>query len=165
MNKFKKFKTPEEMRVKDFKQLLNYCYWLLERRDYSKADLSIKMKRYAKDPQDIPKVISRLDELKYIDDDRVAQSTLRSEVYKGSGPKKIEMKLRQKGLSSEQVKNEIENVDWLKKAVELKLKKFGSDVETDYTLKAKQVRFLMSRGFDYSIASKAIGYDADYEFD
>ena len=57
--------------------------------------------------------------------------------------------------------NEIHNIDWVEQAYQLKVKKFGEEVEKDPKLKAKQMRFLQYRGFDLDVIMKAIQRRSD----
>ena len=50
----------------------------------------------------------------------------------------------------------LKETDWNEQAYQLKVKKFGLTVEKEAKLKAKQIRFLMYRGFEMDAIIKAI---------
>ena len=64
--------------------------------------------------------------------------------------------MKAKHLDAELISHELQEVNWLEQAYQLKIKKFGTSVEKDQKLKAKQVRFLQYRGFDMDVILKAI---------
>ena len=54
-----------------------------------------------------------------------------------------------------------ESVDWLKLAVEARVKKYGSDLPEAPKEKARQLRFLQYRGFQSDICFEALKYDLE----
>lgn len=50
----------------------------------------------------------------------------------------------------------MQQIDWLAQAYQLKVKKYGTAVATEAKLKAKQIRFLLYRGFDMDVVMKAV---------
>nr|WP_241879744.1 regulatory protein RecX [Psychrobacter sp. PraFG1]UNK06593.1 recombination regulator RecX [Psychrobacter sp. PraFG1] len=53
----------------------------------------------------------------------------------------------------------VECVDWLRLAVEARVKKYGDEIPTDQKIKARQLRFLQYRGFKPGICFEAIKYN------
>lgn len=51
---------------------------------------------------------------------------------------------------------ELKETDWAQQAYELKVKKYGVEVNKDHKIKAKQIRFLMYHGFEMDAMIKAI---------
>jgi len=49
------------------------------------------------------------------------------------------------------------DADWYALAQQIRERKFGRNIPEDYKLKAKQMRFLLSRGFDSEMIRYAIG--------
>lgn len=86
-----------------------------------------------------------------------------SQLRKGKGLQRIKQALKAKQLDTELITEELSEVDWLDQAYQLKIKKFGMEVETDPKLKARQIRFLQYRGFDMGIIMKAIARTSDEE--
>lgn len=82
------------------------------------------------------------------------------------GTKKIAMKLREKGVSEEDIAAIYEQEDkgeMLKAALRVTMRHKGDKIADEKYL-AKLHRFLMSRGYDYDIISKCISY-AKGEYD
>jgi regulatory protein len=137
-------------------RLRSYAFALLTRRDYSQAELSAKLNQYAIDADEVAKLVEELAQQNYQSDQRVAELTLASQIRKGKGLQRIKQTLKAKHLDAELISHELQEVDWLEQAYQLKIKKFGETVEKDQKLKAKQVRFLQYRGFDMDVILKAI---------
>lgn len=137
-------------------RLRSYAFALLTRRDYSQAELTEKLNQYAIDPNEVAILVTELAEKNYQSDQRVAALTLSSQIRKGKGLQRIKQALKAKQLDAELIAEELEEVDWLDQAYQLKVKKFGEDVTKDPKLKAKQIRFLQYRGFDMGVILKAI---------
>ncbi|HBO24610.1 MAG TPA: regulatory protein RecX [Providencia sp.] len=137
-------------------ELYQYALFLLSRRDYGRAELFARMKRRMYEKNDriidellIERVLAKLDEQHFLDDDRVVSLLMQSYVRKGYGPLRIKQELRQKGFIEALIETHLENVevDWFEKAIEVRTKKFGDDLPSDFKEKSKQVRYLQSRGF------------------
>ena len=82
-------------------------------------------------------------------DERFTESFVHHSLNKGQGPNKIHQELRQRGIDSMLIEEylESESIDWLSLAEEVRVKKYGESLPDDYQNKAKQSRFLYSRGF------------------
>lgn len=137
-------------------ELYQYALFLLSRRDYGKAELFARMKRrmYEKnegiiDEQLIEGVLDKLSEQHFLDDDRVVSLLLQGYARKGYGPLRIKQELRQKGFAETLVEHHFAelDVDWFEKAAEVRSKKFGDEIPTDFKEKGKQIRYLQYRGF------------------
>ena len=137
-------------------RLRSYAFALLTRRDYSQAELSAKLNQYAIDADEVAKLVAELAQQNYQSDQRVAELTLASQIRKGKGLQRIKQTLKAKHLDAELISHELQEVNWLEQAYKMKIKKFGTSVEKDQKLKAKQVRFLQYRGFDMDVILKAI---------
>ncbi|QHI09901.1 regulatory protein RecX [Acinetobacter haemolyticus] len=144
-------------------RLRSYAFALLTRRDYSQAELTEKLNQYAIDPNEVAILVTELAEKNYQSDQRVAALTLSSQIRKGKGLQRIKQALKAKQLDAELIAEELEEVDWLDQAYQLKVKKFGEDVTKDPKLKAKQIRFLQYRGFDMGVILKAIARTSEEE--
>jgi regulatory protein len=138
-------------------RLRSYAFALLTRRDYSQVELITKLNQYAVNPEEVTKLVEELAEQNYQSDQRVAELTLASQIRKGKGLQRIKQTLKAKHLDAELITQELEEVDWLQQAYQLKIKKFGEEVTKDQKIKAKQIRFLQYRGFDMDVIMKAIG--------
>ncbi|EPF80443.1 regulatory protein RecX [Acinetobacter gyllenbergii] len=144
-------------------RLRSYAFALLTRRDYSQAELITKLNQYAINPEEVTKLVEELAQQNYQSDQRVAELTLASQLRKGKGLQRIKQALKAKQLDAELITEELQDVDWLDQAYQLKLKKFGQEVATDQKIKAKQIRFLQYRGFDMGVIMKAIARTSEEE--
>lgn len=82
-------------------------------------------------------------------DERFTESFVHHRVNKGQGPYRINQELRQRGVEQALIETFMESAafDWLSLAEEVRLKKYGESIPGDAQKKAKQSRFLYSRGF------------------
>ena len=148
--------TTEKPKTLTGSRLRSYAFALLTRRDYSQIELITKLNQYAVNPEEVTKLVEELAEQNYQSDQRVAELTLASQIRKGKGLQRIKQTLKAKHLDAELITQELEEVDWLQQAYQLKIKKFGEEVTKDQKIKAKQIRFLQYRGFDMDVIMKAI---------
>ena len=144
-------------------RLRSYAFALLTRRDYSQAELITKLNLYAINPEEVEKLVEELAQNNYQSDQRVAELTLASQLRKGKGLQRIKQALKAKQLDAELITEELQEVNWLDQAYQLKLKKFGEEVATDPKIKARQIRFLQYRGFDMGVIMKAIARTSEEE--
>ena len=144
-------------------RLRSYAFAVLTRKEYSKADLVEKLALYAMDRDEVIKLVDELATENYQSDQRVAEMLLSSQKRKGKGPNRIKLALKNKKIDTELIQEELKETDWNEQAYQLKVKKFGSAVERDPKLKAKQIRFLQYRGFDLDTIFKAISRREDDE--
>jgi len=86
-------------------------------------------------------------------DERFAESFVHHSINKGQGPNKIHQELRQRGVEQFLIETYLESgsIDWMSLAAEVRLKKYGENIPADYQNKAKQSRFLYSRGFSSDV--------------
>lgn len=91
-------------------------------------------------------------------DKRFTEDFIHHRVNKGQGPVRIEQELRQRGIEQSLINRflESESFDWLSLAEQVRTKKFGESVPDDYQIKAKQSRFLYSRGFNSEVINQLL---------
>ena len=142
-------------------RLRSYAFAVLTRKEYSKADLIEKLALYAMDRDEVVKLVDELARENYQSDQRVAEMMLASQKRKGKGPNRIKLALKSKKIDSSLIQDELKETDWNEQAYQLKVKKFGLKVEKEPKLKAKQIRFLMYRGFEMDAIMKAISRKED----
>lgn len=153
----------EKPKILTGQRLRSYAFALLTRREYSQAELTEKLNQYALSPEEVSTLVEELAEQNYQSDQRVAEQTLASQIRKGKGLQRIKQTLKTKQLDVELITEELQEIDWLEQAYQLKVKKFGKAIEKDPKLKARQIRFLQYRGFDMDIIMKAIARTGDEE--
>ena len=137
-------------------RLRSYAFAVLTRKEYSKVELIEKLALYAESRDEVISLVEELSAQHYQSDQRVAEMMLSSQKRKGKGPNQIKIKLKNKKVDSALIAEELKETDWAEQAYQLKVKKYGLDVTKDQKLKAKQIRFLMYRGFEMDAIIKAI---------
>lgn len=128
---------------------LDYSYWLLSKRDYSKKELQIKLLTKYKETTIISSVITLLDDRCYLDDEQFAKNFIDS--HKTWGKKKLSYFLYLKGIDDyltkkllkDNTSNELEKIKkiWIQMKDKDNCKKFQS---------------LIRKGFSYEDIKKAI---------
>lgn len=166
-----KKKQDAKPQVITYERVKGYMQWMIERYgDYSakvllqKANLLFKEDKQFNEP-----ALNYLIERGIIDDQRYAQRLTESLSEKNIGPNKIKEKLYAKGFSSQVINDCISTIEtsdeeYFDRALLLKIRKFGEDPIEDIKLKQKALRHLISKGFSYSIANKAVGYSEEQEW-
>lgn len=91
-------------------------------------------------------------------DARFTESFIHHRINKGQGPIKIEQELHQRGIAKDVINTSLYSgsIDWQALASEVRVKKFGEDIPGDYQNKAKQSRFLYSRGFGSEVINQIL---------
>lgn len=129
---------------------------LLARREHSRAELAAKLARLTDNRDEVDALLEQLHGEGWLSDTRFAEQVVRHRQGQ-VGLRRIRQELREKGVASEVIQAELAAVeqDDLAVARALWLRKFGHQPQTDKE-KAKQVRFLQSRGFGYDVILKIL---------
>lgn len=137
----------------------------LSRREHSRLELGRKLARYAADSDEVSAVLDSLEKDGWLSTDRFAKSLVHRLAPK-QGTVRIVQELRQHGVDPSQLatlREELQSSE-LERANQVWLKRFGQLPE-DTAARAKQIRFLMSRGFTHAVIRQVLsGIDID-EFD
>lgn len=122
---------------------------LLAMREHSVKELTDKLKRKFDCPELIESTVAALIEQNLQSDERFTQAFVSMRQRQGKGPLIIKMELREKGVSAELIAQFIDDSDegWYQLAYEVRDKKFRGLAPADQRERAKQIRFLQSRGF------------------
>ena len=125
---------------------------LLSRRDHSVYELSEKLRRRATDVDQalLDQIMDQLIELGYLSEQRYVEMLIRSRSAKGHGPARVRQELQMQRVDGELVSLSMEacDVDWFELARQVRERRYGlDDPGGDQKLRAKQQRFLYSRGF------------------
>ncbi|MGB2740717.1 MAG: regulatory protein RecX [Cognaticolwellia sp.] len=163
-----KKKQDAKPQVISYERVKSYMLWLIERYgDYSTKKLLQKANLLFKDDTQFNQpALDYLIERDIVNDLRYAQRLTMSFSENNIGPNKIKEKLYAKGFSSQVINECVSAIattdeDYFDKALTLKIKKFGEEPIEDLKLKQKALRHLISKGFSYAIASKAVSYSED----
>jgi regulatory protein len=120
---------------------------LLSTREHSRAELERKLSQYEEEDGALAKVLDALAAKDFINEDRVVASVLHRRSAK-LGTARIKHELQSKGLEPEAVAQAVTELKASEpeRAYSVWRKKFGAPATTPAE-RAKQVRFLASRGF------------------
>jgi regulatory protein len=144
-------------RIKSPRTLKQRAVALLARREYSRAELSKRLVRTAASSGEIDAVLDELAASGLLSDARFAAALVHQKT--GSHSKRaIAHALREKGVGVDEAKAALvalEGDDELVAAQALWARRFG-EPPRDEREKARQLRFLLSRGYSHSIAFKVL---------
>ena len=131
----------------------------LARREHSRDELVRKMKKAGFDCNVALDVIEQLQKDGLQSDRRFVESFVQSRISHGKGPRIIRADLSQRGVRDPVIHEALAEVeaDWVELARETRLKKFGEALPDDFKEKARQMRFLQSRGFEPDQIQAAVG--------
>ncbi|MFZ2308015.1 MAG: recombination regulator RecX [Rhodoferax sp.] len=120
---------------------------LLGTREHSRAELERKLIQHEEEPGSLAKALDELQAKGFINEQRVLESVLHRRAAK-LGTTRIRQELQGKGLAPEAVLEAVEQLraTEVERAREVWRKKFG-EPPLDANERAKQMRFLASRGF------------------
>jgi regulatory protein len=137
---------------------------LLSQREHSRTELERKLTQHEEVPGELAKALDELQARDFINDGRAVDSVVNRRSGK-LGSARIKQELAAKGLSGEAVAQAMESLKdtELSRAQEVWRKKFGSPPQ-DPQEKAKQLRFLITRGFNAEVVRRVVkgdGLDLD----
>ncbi len=141
-----------------YKQLRHKITRLLSKREHSVAEIIQKLSQQEFSTSDIHTVLDKFVENGIQSDARFTFHFVRNCMMKGQGLSRVKQALKVHNIDSSilhEALDELE-IDWYSRAYEVKCKKFGEEVETDWQKKQKQMRFLQYRGFSQDQISFAI---------
>ncbi|QLQ03905.1 MAG: recombination regulator RecX [Thiobacillus sp.] len=129
---------------------------LLARREHSRAELVRKLAQAGFTLRDIDVLLDEFEEKNWLSDRRFAESYVADHRAK-TGSIKLAYDLRQRGVSETVIGKVLsENCDSeLERAQEVWQKKFGT-APADAAEKAKQMRFLLNRGFSLEVIRQTL---------
>ena len=130
----------------------------LARREHGRAELLAKLEKAGFDPDISEDAVALLVNDGLQSDARFVETFVRSRIGQGKGPIRIRAELREHGVTGSLIDEGLANAeqDWYALAREVRLKKFGAAQPRDFKEKARQMRFLQSRGFDSDHIQSAV---------
>ena len=150
-------------------KIRNAAMDLLTGREFSRAELATKLNKRFDNHPSTDEVLVKLSEEGLQSDKRFAEAFVRSRLHRGHGLARIRQDIRPKGVSDELVARALEeaDIDWYELARDVATRKFGQRPAADQREKAKRMRFMQYRGFNYDQIKYALGaaVDADEYFD
>ena len=134
---------------------------LLGQREHSRVELERKLAPHEQVPGELAKALDELQARDFINDGRAIESVVHRRANK-LGAARIKQELAAKGLSGEAVAQAMEALreTELGRAQDVWRKKFGRPPE-DAAEQAKQMRFLITRGFTAEVVRRVIKGEVD----
>jgi regulatory protein len=147
----------------DAAELRNTALRLLSRREYSRHELEIRFIKSV-EPDMVNEILDELVKSGYLSDSRFTESFIRQRVMQRHGWQRISYDLKSKGIAGElqQSLYEALAIDWVELAYEAWQKRFNQLPERgDRKEYARQMRYLLQRGFSSAEASSALRLAAE----
>ena len=129
---------------------------LLARREHSRAELQRKLSPHAEDPQEIIDLLDDFTRRGWLSDARFAEALVHDKQAK-FGASRLAYELRQRGVEESVIRDQLAELkdSELERARQVWQSKFGVLPE-DAKARAKQMRFLQSRGFSFEVIGKVM---------
>ncbi len=129
---------------------------LLSLREHSRQELERKLKPFEETPGELAEALDFLQAKDFINEQRVVESVVNSRSRK-LGASRVRQELQAKGLPAEAIAEAVQAMrsTELERAREVWRKKFG-EAPQDAAARAKQVRFLVSRGFAPEVVRRVV---------
>ncbi len=144
------------MRKKPEPSLRARALQYLARREHSRTELRTKLLPHVQEGDDIEAMLDELAKRNWLSDERAAEQLVNQRRSR-FGTRRIAHELRQKGIAESLISDTLPQLKEteLEAAREVWQKKFGSAPQGAKE-KAKQVRFLQSRGFALDVVFKVL---------
>jgi regulatory protein len=145
--------SPDDLRARALR--------LLARREYSREELQQRLRSHAESEDDISALLDQLEQRGWLSEARFAEQLVHARQGR-YGSQRIAHELREKGVGDETIEGVLAQVrqDEYAVAKEVWRKKFGAP-PADIKDRARQVRFLQSRGFRPDVVFRVVGQDED----
>jgi regulatory protein len=127
---------------------------LLARREHSRAELQRKLAPHTEDPQELTDLLDDLAQRGWLSDARFAEALVHDMQAK-FGASRLAYELRERGVEESVIRDQLAELkdSELERAQQVWQSKFGVYPE-DAKARAKQMRFLQSRGFSFEVIGK-----------
>ncbi len=135
----------------------------LARREHGRAELFDKLVTAGFDSDVADATLETLIADNLQSDERFVEAFVSSRINQGKGPARIRAELRERSISGRLVDNALAEAgaNWTSLAVDVRLKKFGAEQPRDFLEKARQMRFLQSRGFESEQIQAAVSAEVE----
>lgn len=143
---------------------------LCARSEHCQYELTEKMRRWGLSDEAQARVMARLTNERYVDDERYARAFVRDKItYNKWGCRKVEQALWQKHIDEqirEQVLGEIDDKEYLSVLIPLlKQKRKSTKADNEYELNQKLVRFALGRGFTFDLIKQCLHVGEEENYD
>ena len=135
---------------------------LLSQREHSRQELERKLAEHETEPGQLARALDELQAKGFISEARVIESVVHRRASK-LGTARVRQELAAKGLSGEAVDEALAQLRTteLERAREVWMRKFGEPA-TDPKEQARQIRFLVSRGFATEVVRRVVQGPPDH---
>jgi regulatory protein len=132
---------------------------LLGQREHSRSELERKLARYEEEPGTLARALDELAAKDFISEARVVQSVLHQRASR-HGAARVRQELLHKGIAPEAVAEAMAALAGteLQRAREVWQQRFGTPPQ-DAAERAKQMRFMLARGFAAGVVAKVLRDD------
>lgn len=132
---------------------------LLARREHSRQELARKLAAYAEEPDELERVLDQLEARGWLSEQRVVEQILHARRSR-FGARRIARELSEKGIGEEAVAAALQTLkqDEVDSARAVWRRKFAHPPRNSAE-RARQVRFLQGRGFDFDTIMKVVKGD------
>jgi regulatory protein len=121
---------------------------LLARREHSRAELRDKLAARDYEAEEIDAALDRLTGEGLANDGRFVTAYVASRIRRGYGPIRIRAELVERRVAAELIASALAEIDdWAARARDVRERRFGPAAPADFAERAKQSRFLESRGY------------------
>ncbi len=137
--------------------------------EHCEQEMRDKMKRWEIDEMAQNRIIQRLVEERYVDNERYARAFVKDKIrYNKWGRRKVQQALWMKRIDNDtqqRVLDEIDDKEYLDVLRPLlKQKRKSIKADRDYELNQKLVRFALGRGFTFDIIRQCIQVDEELDY-
>lgn len=137
--------------------------------EHCEQEMRDKMKRWEIDEMAQNRIIQRLVEERYVDNERYARAFVKDKIrYNKWGRRKVQQALWLKRIDNDiqqRILDEIDDKEYLDVLRPLlKQKRKSIKAESDYALNQKLVRFALGRGFTFDIIRQCIQVDEELDY-
>lgn len=128
----------------------------LSAREHSRAELARKLRAYSEDPDEIERVLDELQTRGFLSDARFVESVVHRRAGR-LGAARVKQELQAKGVAPEQIRAAVQGLQAteLARAHAVWQQRFGQPA-TDPKEQARQMRFLLSRGFGAEVVRQVV---------
>jgi regulatory protein len=132
---------------------------MLARRDYPRRALKERLADSGFAEAAAESAVATLEDERLVNDARFVEAAVASRIARGQGPVRIALELRRQGVGAALVAAAVDGraPEWAERAVELRRRRFGTQPPHDPKERARQVRFLLQRGFSGDQVRRALG--------
>ena len=133
--------------VDPHKQIKQICLGLLARGELTRQLLAQKLKQRGYVSASVYLVIDELAEQGWQSDQRYTEQYIAMRTRKGFGPVRIQNELEQRGIEEVSASQAMRDLTWQDAIASTYRKKYNTRPITDWSDRAKRMRFLQYRGF------------------